>query len=361
MPHKKRVLFVGSFISSSDGASIGGQNFACRTLVDSELSESIEWLLVDSTGTMPMKPVWIRAALALKRIIISAWYLLTRKVDTVLIFTAHGVSFFEKGIICILASYLAPNTILAPRSGLILNDLKIPIRRRYIRWVFSRASRVVCQSPYWQSTFKALAPDANCTVIHNWIDTDKYHQQTPPHRDEQSPFQLLFIGWVVHDKGIMDLYQAVHAISHEHNIQLSICGAGDAMEELQRCIDNDNLADVVQLKGWVQSKSKMQALKEASAFVLPTHFEGFPNALLEAMASGVPCVCSDIPPISSLVRDRHHCLLFETKNTESLAEALLEMITSTPEARQLLATHSRELVSTQFSVEYGVRAFKEIL
>ena len=175
---KRTVLFVGSFLDKTSNGTTGGQMFACKSLINSKLSENIIWVLVDSTAEQPEKSLPIRTIHAAKRIARVCYHLLTKKIDTALIFTAHGASFLEKGSMCLIASFFNCKTIIAPRSGLIVNDIRSSFRRYFIRLVFNRVSLVVCQSPHWRNVFESVSPNAKYTVIHNWIALNPLKKST---------------------------------------------------------------------------------------------------------------------------------------------------------------------------------------
>ena len=65
-----------------------------------------------------------------------------------------------------------------------------------------------------------------------------------------------------------------------------------------------------------------ECIKDSYAFVLSSDFEGMPNALIEAMAMGLPCISTDCPGSLALIEDGENGLIVKAKDTEALAEAM---------------------------------------
>jgi glycosyltransferase involved in cell wall biosynthesis len=93
-----------------------------------------------------------------------------------------------------------------------------------------------------------------------------------------------------------------------------------------------------------------ELLRGARVFALPSRFEGFPNALLEALACGVPSVAADCPTgPRELLGDDAHGLLVPTEDAESLAAAIVRLLSDTELASRLSATGSA--VAEKYCVE----------
>ena len=88
---------------------------------------------------------------------------------------------------------------------------------------------------------------------------------------------------------------------------------------------------------------------ESDCFVLPSLSEGMSNALLEAMATGLPCIASDIAGNNNLIRDRHNGILVPPKDELALAKALLEL-SQDEGLRQRLGQAARCTVEEQYSL-----------
>ena len=83
--NKKHVLFVGSFKTIAKDGSVGGQMYACQTLIGSELSNQVEWILLDSTADSNIPESMIkRTYKAGRRIFLFSYYLVSKKINIVL-------------------------------------------------------------------------------------------------------------------------------------------------------------------------------------------------------------------------------------------------------------------------------------
>lgn len=103
---------------------------------------------------------------------------------------------------------------------------------------------------------------------------------------------FLFVGRLIESKGIHELIKAFSEINRD-KIKLLIVGEGPFRSELEKLISRLNLGSNIQLLGSQQNVNKF--FEKADYFVFPSHFEGLPGALIEAMMAKVPIIASDIP------------------------------------------------------------------
>lgn len=135
---------------------------------------------------------------------------------------------------------------------------------------------------------------------------------------------------------------------------LFIFGEGEEKNDLENQIKYLGLKDRIILVG--TDPQAVKFVNYASVFVLSSDFEGMPNALLEALAMGVPCVSTrcEMGP-DELIEDRVSGILTDVGSSEQLSEAMLEIIQNpdfakklSENGRKLLKTHSIESISRQW-------------
>jgi len=108
--------------------------------------------------------------------------------------------------------------------------------------------------------------------------------------------------------------------------RVEIYGAGELKEELQKQIDENNLTHQVFLMG--ACSNVIEKIKNAALFVLTSDYEGMPNALMEAMALGIPCISTDCRPggARELIKSGEEGLIVPCNNAEKLKAALIQML-----------------------------------
>jgi L-malate glycosyltransferase len=144
---------------------------------------------------------------------------------------------------------------------------------------------------------------------------------------------VLFVGRLVDYKGIHDLLDAWRCVRAE-SARLLIVGATDesSMELPQRVL----------VRGWADSP--LAYLQAADVFVHPSHADGMPNAVLEAMACGCAVIATEHGGTNGLLTAGRDALLVPVRNPEALA-AGLERVIGDADLRRRLAAHARESVT----------------
>lgn len=106
--------------------------------------------------------------------------------------------------------------------------------------------------------------------------------------------QFLFVGRLIPSKGLREAIQAFALFSNIHSgFEFHIAGDGPDKQPLMDLVQTLNLTDRVFFLGQVDQVEKL--LTESSFFLFPSHYEGLPGALIEAMLAKIPIICSDIP------------------------------------------------------------------
>jgi glycosyltransferase involved in cell wall biosynthesis len=152
---------------------------------------------------------------------------------------------------------------------------------------------------------------------------------------EQRRPRIVGMGRLSPEKGFDVLVRAFAQLSPWYpDWTLQILGAGPQRQELERLADSLGIRDNVQWAGWVDRPETV--LLESSVFVLPSRYEGFPNALLEAMACGLPCIASDCESgPAEIIRNGLDGLLVPPDNVDALADALRQLVADQARRTQL--------------------------
>ena len=160
------------------------------------------------------------------------------------------------------------------------------------RAVLTRADAVVSVSHDLARYLQDVMHVRNVTVIPNGVDVDQFH----PGNRAEADLVLFSISRLVPRKNVDVLIAAVEQLTKEGTaLSLIIAGTGPEEERIRRL--SERLADTVRFVGFVDEARKRQILSEVDVFVQLSIREGLSIATLEALASGVPGVVSDLPGV----------------------------------------------------------------
>ncbi len=153
------------------------------------------------------------------------------------------------------------------------------------------------------------------------------------------------------------IHSFAQLIKHYPDLTLTIYGEGPEYRNLKTLIQNLNLQDKIHLPG--TTKDIPQALLKADLFIFPSLYEGFPNALCEAMAHGLPVIASNCTGNIDVVRDGIDGRLFPVGDVAALTAAIMELIND-HDQRKTLSQKAQE-ISARFSSEQIYALWDEIV
>lgn len=126
------------------------------------------------------------------------------------------------------------------------------------------------------------------------------------------------------------------------DVVLDIYGDGELKKSLQNQIDTLGLTEKIVLHGRINDITKHIA--SAKVFVLPSDLEGMPNALMEAMALGIPCVATDVSGVRDIITDRENGFIVPVGNKDEMVDRITKLLKS-DELRNNFAENSINVIS----------------
>lgn len=160
--------------------------------------------------------------------------------------------------------------------------------------ILDNADRIVVSAPVMKQELLERSPgwETKMHVIPNYVDTEQFKPA-----DSEKVRDILFVGRIVEQKNLRLLLEAVRGTSHT----LGIVGEGDLKESLQK--EFEEMSGQVTWMGNLPSGDLPREINRSRLFVLPSHYEGLPKALLEAMACGACVVATAVDGIREVVED----------------------------------------------------------
>lgn len=196
-------------------------------------------------------------------------------------------------------------------------------------------------------------PAAKVHVIPNPIDLDAVRaaaQEPPPLALSTEPPTIVAVGRLTPQKGYEDLIRAFQRVRSARSVRLIILGEGEDRAALERLVRELDLADSVALPGFCDNP--WSVIARAALFVLSSRWEGQPNALMEAVALGVPIVATDCPSgPREILLDGQLGALVSVGDPVELAAAMLAAL-SKPGDREALRQRAEDFAVRRVAAEY---------
>jgi glycosyltransferase involved in cell wall biosynthesis len=205
-------------------------------------------------------------------------------------------------------------------AGAYPRTLKNTVRKSMARWASAIVSNSAGGDRYWEDH---AGGRVRRYTIANAVPLDEI--AAAPRADLRGlgigPGQevVLFAGRLEREKNLETLVAALKRVLATRAARAVCCGEGRLRPRLAQWLREHDLASRVSVVGYVPDLWSW--MKRANVVVSPSHFEGNPNVVLEAMACGSPLVVSDIPAHRELV-DETTALLVDASSPESLADAI---------------------------------------
>lgn len=223
------------------------------------------------------------------------------------------------------------------------------------RWTYPRASRVVAVTERALNYFSPQIRSRGCTIPNPALSIE-VAETSDKLLDRPC---LIAVGRLEEQKGFDLLLQAFAALKdHYPEWKLAILGTGALRAELESLRARLGLTERVEFKGAV--KNPFDFLQQADLFVMSSRFEGFPNALCEAMACGLPVISTDCPSgPQEIIRDGVDGILVPNEDVAALAQAMQRLMSDEGE-RKRLAARAPE-VTERFSIEKVMGMWEALL
>ena len=237
------------------------------------------------------------------------------------------------------------------------------IFRKYVRHITCRLADHVVSNSESGAEFildYGVSPE-QVSVIRNGRDIDEYRsgQSTPELRQSLGiPTDVPVVGTVgrlIERKGHYDLLEAWPVILDEHpEAHLLIVGEGPERDGLEHMARERRIADSVHLPGTQDNIPDL--LDMMDVFVFPSHFEGLPGALLEAMAAGLPIVATPVDGNFELFEDEESGLFVPVRDPDTLASTTCRLLFDESFASSI-GNEAARVATTEFSLSRMTKDF----
>jgi len=209
-----------------------------------------------------------------------------------------------------------------------------PLIRRLLKMACSRIDRAVIVHSMYQAAFVPFLSPERVVAIPNGIPdiAGTYSGISEQCLQLDNPHQILFMSNLQHEKGFLDLIQAIPLIRAKH-IQVRFVIAGSvweatAVEEARKFLLDNNLHNIVIWPGSVVGEAKSRLFLQSDVFAFPTYYSGeaFPIVILEAMSAGLPIVATDHMAIPQIVIHERNGLIVPKRDPVALAQAIIRLL-----------------------------------
>ena len=276
----------------------------------------------------------------------------------------------KAGFVGRLAAFLSkhPNVVYSPH-GFMFCDTRIQLRRllylyleKYLGYMTNKIIAVSGSERDLALEHK-IVPNEKIVTLYNSIDPGDYDDHEYVNRvpekmnTKNDDIILGTVGRLYYQKDPITLIKSFKIINnHFPNTKLVFVGDGPMLEKCKKLISKLHLDDRIKLEGF--QKNSKDYYKTFDIFVLSSHYEGLPYALLEAMIMGIPSVGTDVVGIKDLIIHGQTGYLADEEDHIGLAKSVITLLEN-PDLLTLFSNNSKKITQANFNFNSGIKEYEE--
>jgi L-malate glycosyltransferase len=257
-------------------------------------------------------------------------------------------------------------TVLSSQRDLAHLWWYTPARTRVIRLIHRLSTGVITNSDAVRQHVitQFRIPCQRVSILHNGVDSDRFARARMDRKELfpglPSECQLVVVLANMHSavKGHHDLIEAARAVCHViPRTKFVLVGEGQERTKIQEHVQDSSLQESFLFLGYREDVPELLSCCDLS--VLPSTAEGFPNAVLESMAAGLPVVATRVGGVVEIIEDGVDGLLVPPQDPHALADAIARLLRD-PQLARRLARAGQEKVRCQYSFNRLIRELRQI-
>jgi glycosyltransferase involved in cell wall biosynthesis len=250
------------------------------------------------------------------------------------------------GFIACIAGLIARKPVVTTLRGAdVKRAMQSQLDHFFLKRCLAFSNKIVTVSDAIQQKIRENHPQWSNKVVTIPNGVEQEFIGTGAARDYKTNAKVRFvtIGSLIPRKRIETILYALSMLKSLDDIELRVIGDGPEAQFLKKLTVELNLSDCVRFLGPIPHAKIPEYLQDSDVFVLCSTSEGRPNVLLEAMASGLPVIASNIEGVRELIQDGKTGLLFDVDNREQLAKQIESLIDDS-NARGMLGQGGRNFI-----------------
>lgn len=271
--------------------------------------------------------------------------------------TSVGLSFLKHSVCIAVARLMGGKVLLHPHCSFdFFYERRSSVWQWLVRKVIGLCHGVIILSNEWMELQEAL-PGCQLYYLPNAIDLSKYvdvGQERITSKGDQLFLHVLYLGHMGKDKGSFDLIAAAKKVlGQENGVVFDLVGQEQIMGDLRQLnteVAEAGLEQFIHFQSPVFGAEKIKLFRSADIFVYPSHHEGMPMAVIEAMACGLPIIATQVGGMPDLVSPGVNGLLVPAGNPDQLANAIQQLVAN-PQLRNSMQMGSFRLAQENFDIE----------
>jgi len=233
------------------------------------------------------------------------------------------------------------------------------IERRFIAAVLRLPDVVIAQSSFARSYIQSAARTREIVLLPNWMH--EIDSSSPPRPPATRPTCLFIAGQEAHHKGIEEVLGAAERLKARGcDVEFQMVAVPPP---LKKRIAVSGIAGAIRMEGPVEHHHLLALMQRCEIFLLPSHGEGFPNSLVEAMAAGMACIATPVGAVPEIGAEGG-ILIVPVGNVSALADAISQLAASV-ELRNRLGTQARQTVCAHYVASVALpklaQAYRKLL